>query len=135
MTMMGCVVLLGRTERDLKGRDGRPADDRAIGPGGGMSNSPAPASRVEGPQRLEDGSRPSSRGLTNGAVPSAPSGLETQVDLVNGNPARDGMARKGRPRWWGRSARRGRAERESLLERARQPLPGTAGQGPTDERD
>lgn len=137
MTTMGCIVLLGKRGRDGAGREGRSTGGEVSDGGDGMSNSPAPVGKgsdLPGPGP-EGGPHPPSQGFINGAVARAPSGLETRVDLINGNPARDGATRKGRSRWWGRSARRGREANETLIERARQPLPGTGGTDPGDERD
>jgi len=135
MTMMGYIVLLGKRDRDGTGRDRRHIGRKEGDVGDGMSNSPAPVGKGPGLPGPEGGPHPPSQGFINGAVARAPSGLETKVDLINGNPARDGATPKGRPRWWGRSARRSRAAHEALIERARQSLPGTSGEDPGDKRD
>jgi len=133
MTMMVCIALLAVEERD--GRDGHPPADEGSDAQGGLSNSPGPSGRGPDPPRPEGGPHPPLQGFVNGAVPSAPSGLETRVDLINGNPARPGAARRGRRRWWVLSARRGPAAHRALAERARGPLPGSGGEDPRDERD
>jgi hypothetical protein len=134
MTMMVRIALVGKDDWDAAGHhDGPPLTEGTSDSDDGMRNSPGPSRGGPGPSRPEGSPRPPPQGFVNGAVPSAPSGLETRVDLINGNPARTGAARRGRRRWWG--ARSGRAAREALAERARGPLPGTSGEDPRDERD
>jgi hypothetical protein len=137
MTLLMCAVFLARTGRARDDRDRCPERASEGCHGDGLTNSAALASKAVDPHPLgtEGGGRPSSHGLTNGTVPRVVAGLETRVDLVNGNPARDEMPRRGRPRPWGRSARRRRAERASLVERAARPLPAMTGQETTNERD
>lgn len=133
--MMGYIVLLVRRDRDGDGRDVRSTGGQVSAGSDGMSNSPAPVGKGPGLPGPEVGPHPPSQGFINGAVARAPSGLETRVDLINGNPARRGAASKGPPRWWRRSARRSRAANETLVERAREPLPRLGGEDPGDDRD
>ena len=133
MTMMVRIALPAGKGRD--GRDGRSPAGEGSDAHDGLIDPPGPSSGGPGPSRPEGYPRPVPQGLVNGAIPSAPSGLETRVDLINGNPARAGAGQRGRRRRWSLSARRGRAARGALAERARGPLPGTGGEGPRDERD
>ena len=128
---MVCIALLVKRDLDASGRDSRTPADGGADRDGGMSNSPGPSRG--GPSRPEGGPRPPPQGFVNGAAAGAPSGLETRVDLINGNPARP--APGGRRRRWGLSTRKGRAAHEALAVRARGPLPGTGGQDQRDERD
>ena len=134
--MMGPIDRVGKDDRDGAGQhDGRPLADDTSGHDDGLRNAPGPSSGGPGPSRPEGYPRPIPQGLVNGAIPSAPSGLETRVDLINGNPARAGGAPRGRRRWWGLSAKRGRAAHDALAERARGPMTGKGKEGPRDERD
>jgi hypothetical protein len=69
------------------------------------------------------GPHPVQEGLTNGKQVGKASGLETRADLINGLSIKPRGTLEDPPSGWGRSARKRRAVRKALLEKATVPMP------------
>jgi len=67
------------------------------------------------------------RGLVNGSDQGPTPGMEVEVGLINGLPAKAQGEAKTRPALLGRWRKRDRAAREALERRAAQPLPSSDG--------
>ena len=70
----------------------------------------------------------SQSGLTNGAVPGAPAGLEVDRGLINGLPNERGERPSSARGLLAVSKRRRRAARRALDRKASEPLPGSGGE-------
>ena len=118
----------GSGRKDGEAHTGGPDSIDGTGPanGSGVMAGPGPtdgSAYVEGSGPIL-GHREVKEGLTNRERVGEVGGLEERSDLINGLPAKPREMLEDPPSGWGRSARKRRAAREALSEKAAVPMPG-----------